>query len=266
LVIPGTSLETSRFIFGTSSIVRAGMRRARRRLLDAAVDHGFRHFDTAPYYGFGVAERDLAPVLKANAQVKVTTKVGIYSPGGEDQWAAAVILRKVGARVFPSLARATTSFKLNEARLCLEASLRRLGREHIDIYMLHEPELQQLDAREWFEWLESLRGSGKIGHYGVALTAQRLQPFLAAASPLAEVTQVLDTLTGREADVLQMYGRRLQITYGYISGARAQGDHTAVAELLRLAVKRNADGPIIVSTKRLDRVGQYTRIPEAVGA
>jgi aryl-alcohol dehydrogenase-like predicted oxidoreductase len=266
LVIPGTNLETSRFIFGTSSLMRVGVRRSRRRLLDAAIDNGFVHFDTAPYYGFGVAERDLAPVLKANPGARVTTKVGIYSPGGEAQSAASVLLRKAGARIFPSLARPITSFALNQAKQCLEASLRRLGREHIDIYMLHEPELHQLDARQWLEWLESVRSSGKIGRFGVALTARRLQPFLACVSPLADLTQVLDTLAEREADVLPMHDRPLQITYGYISGARAQGDNTPVAELLRVAVRRNPHGPIIVSTTRLDRVGQYAQIPEAGGA
>jgi D-threo-aldose 1-dehydrogenase len=266
LIIPGTGLETSRFIFGTSSLMRVGSEKARRRLLAAAVEHGFLHFDTAPYYGFGVAERDLAPILKANPALRVTTKVGIYSPGGEEQAATSVLMRKVGGKVFPSLARPTTSFDLNRAKRCLTGSLRRLGREHIDLYMLHEPELHLLVAGEWLEWLEwleGLRSKGTIGFYGLALTATRLQPFLSSGSALAQVTQVLDTLKGREGDVLALHERALQITYGYISGARAVGDDSPVSELLRLAAKRNAHGPIIVSTKRVDRMAQYARLEEA---
>lgn len=263
LVIAGTNLETSRFIFGTSSLLRAGSTAKRRRLLDAAVDHGFVHFDTAPYYGFGIAERDLAPVLKAHPKVKVTTKVGIYSPGGEDQWSASVVMRKVGGKILPALSRPTTSFDLDRAQVCLEASLRRLGRDHIDLYMLHEPELPLVDAAAWVDWLESRRRGGYVGRYGLALTAARLEPFLAAATPLADVIQVLDSLARHEADVLARYHRPLQITYGYVSAARADGDTTMVPDILRLALERNPHGPIIVSTNRLERLAQYSRIPEA---
>jgi D-threo-aldose 1-dehydrogenase len=263
LIIPGTELETSRFIFGTGSLLRVGSVRARRRLLDAAVHHGFLHFDTAPYYGFGIAECDLAPVLRANRTVKVTTKVGIYSPGGESQSSVSVLIRKVGGRLFPALSRPTSSFELGRARRCLESSLRRLGRDHIDLYLLHEPELQQIDTSAWLDWLDSLKKSGQIGHYGLALTADRLKPFLAAQSALAEVVQVPDSLADREANVLAAHGRSLQITYGYVSGARARGDQTPVPQLLQLATRRNPHGPIVVGTTRFDRVSQYVQLPEA---
>jgi D-threo-aldose 1-dehydrogenase len=264
LVIPGTTLETSRFIFGTSGLFQTGTARARRRLLDAAVHHGFEHFDTAPYYGFGVAERDLAPVLRANPNVKVTSKVGIYPPGDGDAAAASVLLRKVGGKLFPSLARPQRSFELRRARLSLEASLRRLGRERIDLYMLHEPQIDQVDCQEWLEWLESLRVRGAVGYFGLATTCARLRPFLDARSPLVPIAQVADSLDRREADLLTAYQRPLQITYGYISRARAAGDRTEVSLLLRRATARNALGPIIVSTKQLERIGQYARAGDHV--
>ncbi len=91
LVIPGTALQTSRFIFGTSSLLSVGSRRRRQRLLGAAVAQGFTHFDTAPYYGFGAAERDLAPVLRTQPDIGVTTKVGIYPRGGAEQPTLTVI-------------------------------------------------------------------------------------------------------------------------------------------------------------------------------
>ena len=264
VVIPGTDLSTSRFIFGTASLFQVGTRQTRRRLLDAAVEHGFLHFDTAPYYGFGHAERDLAPVLKAHPEVKVTTKVGIYSAGGEAQSAASVLLRKIGGKVLARLSRPDRSFDLKRARASLEGSLRRLGREHIDLYMLHEPELHLLDCAEWLGWLESVRLSGKVGRFGLAVTALQLQPFLASNSPLTNVVQILDSLDRREADILPTHQRPLQITYGYISAARRAGDvTTTVPELLRLALRRNAHGAIIVSTGRPGRLGQYARIPES---
>lgn len=265
LAIPGTALETSRFIFGTSSLFQSGTSRARRRLLDAAVNHGFEHFDTAPYYGFGIAERDLAPVLKANPTVKVTTKVGIYPPGGGDAAAASVLVRKMGGKLFPSLARPQRSFELRCARLSLEQSLRRLGREQIDLYMLHEPRADQVNCPEWLEWLESLQARGQVRYFGIATTSEKLRPFLDARSALPAIAQVADSLAGREADLLAAYQRPLQITYGYVSRARAAGDRSDVTLLLRRAVARNAHGPIIVSTKRLERIGQYARVPEIPG-
>jgi aryl-alcohol dehydrogenase-like predicted oxidoreductase len=234
-------------------------------LLDAVVDHGFLHFDTAPYYGFGVAERDLAPVLRAHPEIKVTTKVGIYSPGGEDQPDVAVFLRKLTGRFLPAASTPETSFDLRRAERCLHDSLRRLGREHVDLYMLHEPRLDQLNADVWLGWLEAQQRTGRIGLFGLALTAERLAPFLDQAQALTGIVQVLDSLAGREADVLTDRGRPLQITYGYLSAAQAAGDTTPVPDLLRRAARRNPHGPIIVSTRRPERLAQFARADEAIG-
>ncbi|MGH8209650.1 MAG: aldo/keto reductase [Steroidobacteraceae bacterium] len=264
LVIPGTDLRTSRFIFGTANLITAGAQSARRRLLEAAVEHGFLHFDTAPYYGFGVAERDLASVLKAQPQVGVTTKVGLYPPGGEEQPVVAVLMRKIGGKVFRGLARPTRSFDLERARRSLEGSLRRLGRDCIDLYLLHEPELDQLAVGDWVDWLESCRRRGHIRCFGLSHTAaERLAPFLSAPSPLVDVVQVQDSLSAREADILGRHGRPLQITYGYVSSARAAGAAQSVEGVLQRAMQRNPQGPIVVSTTRLNRIGQYARLQEA---
>ena len=83
--LPGTDLTVSRFVFGTSSLFNVRGRANRMALLEEAIAQGFTHFDTAPYYGFGHAERDLAPVLRRHPDVGVTTKVGLCSPGGGAQ-------------------------------------------------------------------------------------------------------------------------------------------------------------------------------------
>jgi aryl-alcohol dehydrogenase-like predicted oxidoreductase len=260
VVIPGTDLEVSRFAFGTASIMRVGMRKARRRLLAAAVDGGFTLFDTAPYYGFGVAERDLGAVLKRHPEVRVTTKVGIYVPGGEDQRPFEVLARKVGGKAFKFLDRPYFDFALKKAQHALEASLRKLGREHIELYLLHEAQIELLRTDEWLQWLESAKQAGKIGRFGLALTAAQLRPFLESHSPLADVVQVLDSLDGREADVLSEYHRPLQITFGYVSAARKAGNTSTFPELLRAAMVRNPQGPIIVSTTRASRAAQFERL------
>lgn len=260
VVLPATDLAVSRFVFGTSSLFSVGSAARRRRLLDAAVDQGFTHFDTAPYYGFGMAERDLQPVLAAHPSTTVTTKVGIYSPGGEAQSALGILLRKAGGRALPVLSRPTIDWSLAKARIALEGSLRRLGRAHVDLYMLHEPQRALLATEEWLRWLERETSAGRVRRFGIAVEPQHLAPFLAPSTPLAAIVQTLDSLGGREADILPRHGRPLQITYGYISAALKESAAPDIPALLAGALARNAAGAVIVSTGRVERLAQYARI------
>jgi D-threo-aldose 1-dehydrogenase len=261
-ILPGTDLALSRFIFGTASLFNVGTRKERLRLLEAARDHGFTHFDTAPYYGFGMAERDLAPLLKAYPELTVTTKVGIYSPGSEEQPAPIVWLRKAAGRVVRPLSRPEIDWSITRARASLEGSLRRLGRSTIDLYMLHEPELLLLDTAEWSRWLEREVTQGRVRRFGLALESKRLEAFVSQNSPLGPVIQTTDSLEFREADVLLRYGRPIQITYGYISAAQKQAAGADVPAILRRAIDRNSKGAIIVSTRRAERLQQYSLILE----
>ncbi len=262
IVIPGTSVAVSRFIFGTASLFSVGSKKDRDRLLRAAVDNGFTHFDTAPYYGFGMAERDLAPILSSNPHVTVTTKVGLYSPGGETQSSATIFLRKALGRAFPPLSRPTIDFTVSRAQKSLEGSLRRLRRDNVELFMLHEPAFELLDSDEWLKWLGTRVASGQVVRFGLALQAKHLDLFLAQGGDLADVIQTTDSIDHKEADVLLRYNRVLQITYGYVSAARSHSRNSSVVNILHHALQRNRNGAIIVSTKRVERLGQYSRILE----
>ena len=157
VVLFGTNISVSRFSFGTASLFNVGSAKRRAKLLEKAYDCGFSHFDTAPYYGFGAAERDLKPLLRAHPDITVATKVGIYSPGAEEQPSATVFLRKAAGKIIPAISRPIIDWNIARARDALSGSLRRLGRERVDLYLLHEPELELLDADEWLRWLESER-------------------------------------------------------------------------------------------------------------
>lgn len=259
-ILPGTALKTSRFIFGTASLFNAGPQAARHRLIDAVVDTGFTHFDTAPYYGFGIAERDLAPALRRHQNLTVTTKVGLYPAGGTNQPAALVLARKAAGRLLPALSKVTADWAVARARTALDDSLERLGRQHIELYLLHEPELPLLATDEWLGWLQREKSAGRIGSFGIALEAARLEPFLATKSPLADFVQTTDSLDDRDADILPRHGRPLQITYGYVSAAKAQSANVDVAAILEAALKRNTGGAIIVSTRRPERLSLYARL------
>lgn len=263
-ILENTDLRVSRFIFGTASLFNVGGPGKRRALLEAAVEAGFSHFDTAPYYGFGLAERDLAPVLKAHPEVTFTTKVGIYSPGGENQSDAAVFLRKAIGRFIRPVSRPEIDFSLARARQALEGSLRRTGRQTIDLYMLHEPDLPLVATDDWRRWLEDRVQAGTVRQFGLALTADRLAPFLDAGADLGAVIQICDSLKAREADLLPRHGRPLQITYGYVSAAMAGPEPVSVPDILAQALRRNPAGAVIVSSTKISRLAQYGRIADEV--
>jgi len=264
ITLPGTDLRLSRFSFGTAGLFNAsGSARERGRLLAAAYDNGFTHFDTAPYYAFGIAERDLRALLATRPEATVATKVGLYAPGGETQSAPMVFLRKAAGRALPALSRPIIDWSVKRARTALSASLRRLGRERIDLYLLHEPDQRLIATDEWRRWLEDERE--RVAWFGVAGNSQRVGAFIECANPLAAVVQTNDSIAGREADILTRSGRPLQLTYGYVSAHRA-GSPPDAAEILGAALRRNRTGSIIVSTRRIDRLPQYAAILTAAEA
>jgi D-threo-aldose 1-dehydrogenase len=157
--LSGTDLRISRFAFGTASLHHLTSSRSRRMLLEAAAAHGFTHFDTAPIYGFGLSERELAPILAAEPSLTVATKVGLYSPGGEEQSQASIVARKVIGKLYRSFSRAHVDLSVKRAEISLAASLQQLGRERVDILFIHEPEITLIETEEWQRWLLGGRGS-----------------------------------------------------------------------------------------------------------
>lgn len=90
----------------------------------AAIAAGIRLFDTAPLYGLGEAEERLGAALGAagDPAVVVATKVGrtlVDGPDGRD---------------------AVFDFSAGAVARQLEASLARLGRDHVDIVHVHDPD------------------------------------------------------------------------------------------------------------------------------
>lgn len=262
--LPGTDLTLSRFVFGTSGLFNVRGQANRVALLEEAVAQGFTHFDTAPYYGFGHAERDLAPILRRHPHASVTTKVGLYSPGGEAQPAWQVFARKVAGRVAPAISKPALDFALGKARNSLDASLRRLGREQVELFLLHEPELALLQTEEWLRWFEDCRALGKVRWFGMAGLPDVTAPIIAAAPGLAQVLQLSDSLDRQEADTA-LGERRMQITYGYVSAAMQRARQLNVPGVLTKALERNRTGAVIVSTTRPERLSQYAPIADSVG-
>lgn len=250
--LPGSDVSVSRLIFGTAQLFRSGLSRHRQELLETAYEHGLTHFDTAPLYGAGLSERELGKFLASKPNATVTTKVGLYFPGGADQPQAVTALRKALGRKFRRLSRSVEDMSLERAKRSFEGSLRRLGRDRVELLMLHEPVAGQFERDAWQEWLEAEKARGRIGGYGIAVEPDRLETFFEDGGPLG-IVQVHDSLEKQEAQPLLERGHPLQITFGYIASALKTG-RSDVVQVLRSAMQRNSEGAIVVSTRKADRI------------
>ena len=117
------------------------------RAIHCAVDLGIRFFDTAQAYGAGHSEEILGQALASHPEVFIGTKVGIaIDPAGKQM-------------IGQDYAR--------EALVSsIDASLRRLQRERIDLVHLHLNSLPIEEASGVFDTLDLLRHAGKINVVG----------------------------------------------------------------------------------------------------
>lgn len=257
--LPETSLVVSRLSFGTASLHHSFIARNRRALLEAALAHGLTHFDTAPSYGFGIAERELGLVLKSERhRITLATKVGLYSPSGSHPNLLSVWTRKVVGKGLPRLSRAVSDWSVRVAKESFERSLRRMQTDYIDLVLLHEPDAALIDSDRFIEWFQEERTRGRIRSWGLAGDAAAMRPWMVERHPLCAVLQVRDSLRDNEADLIRAQGRELQITFGYLSSERhgdRQPDETVTA-----ALARNPNGTIIVSTRRKERIARLAAL------
>lgn len=153
-----TDLEVSEVGFGTWTIASDwwGKVDDKDGLLRAALDAGITFIDTAPVYGpDGLGETLLADALKTHrSELVITTKCGydLDAP-----------------RKFPGQSERPHDWRPEAVRGQLEASLRRLGTDFVDLYQLHNARIEPMLADDLWAELEELRVEGKVRELGVAL-------------------------------------------------------------------------------------------------
>lgn len=185
IALPGSERVTTRLGFGGSGLMGGISERESILLLETAFDAGVRHFDVAPAYGHGRAERCLGKFLQGKRdQVTVTTKYGILPPAqaGLMEMARSVVrpavarLPAVRKRVAKAAAglRSKAKFSAKEARRSLERSLRELSIDAIDVWLLHEATADDLDGSDLMPFLRDAQQRGLIGAYGVGAERGRL--------------------------------------------------------------------------------------------
>ena len=111
-----------------------------------ALDLGVNWIDTAAIYGLGHSEEVVARALKGRDDVLVATKCSL-------RWTE-------GREVYSSLRKASV-------RQEVEQSLRRLGREAIDLYQVHWP-MPKDEIEEGWTAVAELVAEGKVRYAGVS--------------------------------------------------------------------------------------------------
>jgi len=188
---------------GSASIgISSGMKGA-LSVLEAAFEAGVRHFDTAPLYGMGRAERCLGEFLARHRdEVTVTDKYGLEAPkiGPLKRTAldlAGPLLRKA-ARLKRGLHRPVRTaagedlghnFSVEAARASLENSLRELRIDRIHIWLLHEATAASLHDEKLQRFLEDVVRQGKVGAFGVGGAAHKMPEIYARRRGFCTVIQ-----------------------------------------------------------------------------
>ena len=117
-------------------------------LMDAARERGITLFDTANSYGLGRSEEMVGRWLasrRARDEVVLSTKVrNRVGPAPEDEGLSARHIRRQ-----------------------VEASLRRLGTDRIDLYLAHDPD-PAVPLPETMTAFDELVRAGKVGHVGLS--------------------------------------------------------------------------------------------------
>lgn len=184
--LPGSRRPTTRLGFGCSRLMGGLSERESLQLLETAYDCGIRHFDVAPSYGHGMAERCLGKFLRGKIDgATVATKFGILPPRNAGLLETVRgVLRPVACKL-PAMRRrlaaaaaslkSEANFSAAEARASLETSRRELGLDQIDIFLLHEATAGDLEGSDILPFLLEKRQQGTIRAFGIGAERTRLE-------------------------------------------------------------------------------------------
>lgn len=171
-----------------------------RRIVDAALDGGITWFDTANVYTKGRSEEILGRLLKGR-KAEVASKVGSRTSDPNESLRREHILESC------------------------DASLRRLGRERIDLYYMHQPD-PETPIEETLSAFESLQKAGKIGRVGASnYAAWQLMQMLETVSVVQPMYNLLARDVEREfLPMCRNFGLEV-LVYNPLAGGLLTGKH-----------------------------------------
>ncbi len=203
IVIPHTDIQASVLAAGcmalggrfTRMALTAEHEREASAFLDAALELGINFFDHANIYAFGRAEEVFGRVLKQRSGLR--DRIYIQS--------------KCGIRWADDPPGTPQRFDFSRAHIleAVEGSLRRLRTDHLDILLLHRPDVLW-QGEEVAAAFYALRRAGKVRHLGVSnqnrFQMEYLQTFL--SEPLVANQLELNVLHGGFAEAGISFNQR----------------------------------------------------------
>ena len=281
----------------------------RLRLLEAALEAGITHFDTAPLYGQGLAESLLGRLARSRRDtLTITTKFGLLprkrpaivrplipiarvinrrlliplrhrsacltkQPGLRSSLPG-LVPRANGGAAAESLACPAIPYTPAMLKSNLEQSLRNLGTDYIDYYLLHECHADYLNFA-FLDCLESLVKEGKIRHYGIGSGRRQCRRILETHPTIPWVVQIPDGWTDRDTEWFHERGKSPLFTHSSLRLSKENGVQplhsisqrwatltnqdpscpTLVSEfLLTVAILKNASGCVIFSSRNANHI------------
>jgi hypothetical protein len=189
----------SSLVFGCSRLTGGATERDAIAMVKLCLDLGIRHFDTAPSYGMGTAEKVVGKALKhAPPDVKITLKVGSQpDPKGVLKSYLRMFKRAVtssspdpSAYTLPKPPRMTAAperFRPSTMAASLERSLDLVGRAKADVLLMHEAFAADANP-DATEFLDRMQGIGKAASVGYS-NGSAFTPEVDAAFPRHWVAQ-----------------------------------------------------------------------------
>ncbi|MGD2113281.1 MAG: aldo/keto reductase [Gammaproteobacteria bacterium] len=197
-----TGLRVSELGMGCSGIGRTLYRRDDRESLATlleSLDRGVNLFDTAPGYSSGECERLIGTAFRGRRdQLVIASKAGTTATAiGRLAKRGKHLLRPVRHLLRPVqtrlprlyLAQRRVDFSRDFITRSLEASLKRLQTDYLDLLFLHHPTDAVLEEAGFRETMLALKQAGKIRHWGVSADTPQ-QAMLCLAVPGIEVIQL----------------------------------------------------------------------------
>lgn len=183
---------------------------AAENVVHTALENGITYIDTAPHYGKGTSERRLGRYLKGvpRGSYVLSTKVGrllVPSKNGQDEYFADA--DQSVERVF--------DFSASGVTRSLEESLHRLGTDHVEMVLIHDPDdFADQAIHEAFPALAELRDKGVIKAIGVGMN---------------------------QSAIPTRFVKETSIDFVLIAGRYTLIDQSALGDLLPAALERGVD-------------------------
>jgi len=282
--------------FGTGNLGSSIERVEAVNLVRSALDAGLTHIDTARLYGGGKAEAIIGEAIAGRRpEIFLVSKGGILP--AQNGWPKRIFNKAlstgrelIGDTFLPAPHWNEPRFgvfDVADLRVSLEASLENLGTDYLDLFLLHEVEVDHLTSGLVISALKDWVKEGVIRSYGIASTPFQSRGLLASGAEFSFV-QTAASVFDRNAKEFAN-GEYKTIIHSWLGPALARfqrafdmdqdlaimaGSELSIdvrqssqlaAYLLRHALASNPEGTVLFSTRRPERIKEMVRTVDGPG-